>query len=247
MKANVTDVAQMLDDLELPLAAARLRKIQDGPELSNFSSVQLLRAVIEPQYLDHMNVRYTTNLRLSALVNKSAVAENLKTGNGRVYYNDPTVQQILSFRFVENRQNVGVYGKTGAGKSYFLSACCVEACRENIRCRAVDYCDLLDELLVLSRDNLTKYRKRVKYYSKIQLLFIDDFCISRYSEEGIKILYHLIKSRTDLGTSTMFSSQYSPDEWGKYLSYEEDCYGKLDGIRRRLTNGHTILIEKAKK
>ena len=87
----------------------------------------------------------------------------------------------------------------------------------------------------------------MKYYSKIQLLFIDDFCISRYSEEGIKILYHLIKSRTDLGTSTMFSSQYSPDEWGKYLSYEEDCYGKLDGIRRRLTNGHTILIEKAKK
>lgn len=152
----------------------------------------------------------------------------------------------VTFLFVENRQNVGVYGKTGADKSYFLSACCVEACRENIRCRAVDYCDLLDELVVLSRDNLTRYRKRVKYYSKIQLLFIDDFCISRYSEEGIKILYHLIKSRTDLGTSTMFSSQYSPDEWGKYLSYEEDCYGKLDGIRRRLTNGHTILIEKAK-
>ena len=42
MKAKVTDVAKMLDDLELPLAAARLRKIQDGPELSNFSSVQLL-------------------------------------------------------------------------------------------------------------------------------------------------------------------------------------------------------------
>ena len=37
----------------------------------------------------------------------------------------------------------------------------------------------------------------------------------RYSEEGIKILYHLIKLRDDLGTSTLFSCQYSPDEWGK--------------------------------
>ena len=29
------------------------------------------------------------------------------------------------------------------------------------------------------------------------------------------------------------------------LSYEPECYGKLDGIRRRLTTGFTVLIEKA--
>ena len=109
----------------------------------------------------------------------------------------------------------------------------------------VDYCDLLDELLTLSRcDNLDRYRKKLKYYARIQILFIDDFAISRYSEEGIKILYHLIKTRTDLKTTTMFTSQYAPSEWGKYLSDEENCYGKPDGIRRRLTTGHTVHIEK---
>ena len=76
------------------------------------------------------------------------------------------------------------------------------------------------------------------------MLFIDDFALSRYSEEGIKILYHLIKKRDNFGTSTLFSYQYSPDEWGNQLSYEEGCYGKLDGIRRRLTTGYTILIER---
>lgn len=79
----------------------------------------------------------------------------------------------------------------------------------------------------------------------LQLLFIDDFAISRYSEEGMKVLYHLIKLRSDFGTSTLFSSQYAPDEWGKYLSDESECYGKLDGIRRRLTTGYTVLIELA--
>ena len=58
-------------------------------------------------------------------------------------------------------------------------------------------------------------------------------------------LYHLIKLRDDLGTSTLFSCQYSPDEWGNQLSDEKECYGKLDGIRRRLTTGFTVLIEKA--
>lgn len=51
--------------------------------------------------------------------------------------------------------------------------------------------------------------------------------------------------RDDLGTSTLFSCQYSPDEWGKQLSDENECYGKLDGIRRRLATGFTVLIEKA--
>ena len=37
----------------------------------------------------------------------------------------------------------------------------------------------------------------------------------------------------------------SPDEWGNQLSDEKECYGKLDGIRRRLTTGFTVLIEKA--
>ena len=61
----------------------------------------------------------------------------------------------------------------------------------------------------------------------------------------MKVLYHLIKLRSDFGTSTLFSSQYAPDEWGNYLSDESECYGKLDGIRRRLTTGYTVLIELA--
>ena len=85
-----------------------------------------------------------------------------------------------------------------------------------------------------------------QFYSRIQLMFIDDFAINRYPEETVNILYHLIKMRTDRGTSTMFSCQYSPDEWGKVIGDDTSCYGKLDGIRRRLINGYTVLIEKSK-
>ena len=244
MNAFGVDIATMLDDLKLPLAAIRWKEILHGPELENLSAQQLLREVLEPQYIESMNNRYETNLRLSALINKSALISNLVSGSVR-RYNDEVVRQLLTFRFAQNRMNVGVYGITDAGKSYFMAAFCKEACRKNYRCKYVDYCDLLDELLVLSRyENLDKYRKKLKYYSRIQILFLDDFAISRYSEEGIKILYHLIKTRTDLGTSTMFTCQYAPSEWGKQLSDEEGCYGKLDGIRRRLTTGYTVHIEK---
>ena len=211
MKNNpTTDIYEMLDTLSLPVAAQRFMELSKSPELGSYTALQFVREVLEPQYIETLNNRFETNLRLSSLINKGAMAENLKTGNGRIY-NDATVEQILKFHFAENRQNVGIYGVTGAGKSYFLSACCVEACRRNYRCKFVDYSDLLDELIVLN------YRKRIRYHARIQLLFIDDFVISRYSEEGIKILYHLIKLRDDFGISTLFSCQYSPDEWGNQL------------------------------
>ena len=192
MKNETTDIYEMLDTLSLPVAAQRFVELSESPELGSYTALQFIREVLEPQYIETLNKRFETNLRLSSLINKGAVAENLKTGNGRIY-NDATVEQVLTFHFAENRQNVGVYGVTGAGKSYFLSACCVEACRRNYRSKFVDYSDLLDELIVLNRqEDLNKYRKRIRYYARIQLLFIDDFAISRYSEEGIKILYHLI-------------------------------------------------------
>lgn len=245
MKSDYSDIIEMLEFLNLPIASGHFSELMRSPDLTNYNAVQLLREVLEEQYLDKAATKFETNLRLSSLINKGALIENLKTGNGRIY-NDAVVEQLQSFTFAEDRLNVGIYGITGAGKSYFLSAYCVEACRRNYRCKYIDYSDLLDELIILNRqEDLSRYRKRIKYYAKIQLLFIDDFAISRYSEEGMKILYHLIKMKADFGTSTFFTSQYSPDEWGKYLSDEKECYGKLDGIRRRLTTGFTILIEKA--
>ena len=141
MKNNSFDIYEMLDSLALPIAAQRFSDLLKSPEMGDYTAVQFLREILEPQYIDILNRRFETNLRLSSLINKGAMVENLRTGNGRIN-NDPTVEQVLKFHFAENRQNVGIYGITGAGKSYFLSACCVEACRRNYRSKFVDYSDL---------------------------------------------------------------------------------------------------------
>ena len=139
MNHGNTDLRAMLDELDLPLAAARLTEILNSPELGNYSPQQLLREVIEPQYIESINInrRYMTNLRLSRLINKDAQVEKLVTSSVR-RYNEDVVQQLRSFRFAEDRSNVGVYGVTAAGKSYFMSAFCREACRMNYRCVYID-------------------------------------------------------------------------------------------------------------
>jgi len=131
MNAFGVDIATMLDDLKLPLEAIRWKEILRGPELENLSAQQLLREVLEPQYIESMNNRYETNLRLSSLIDKSALVSNLVSGSVR-RYNDEVVRQLLTFRFAQNRMNVGVYGITDAGKSYFMAAFCKEACRKKL-------------------------------------------------------------------------------------------------------------------
>ena len=95
---------------------------------------------------------------------------------------------------------------------------------------------------MLSRKpDLTKYSKKLKYYSRIRLLFIDDFCISRYSEDGIKILYHLLKTRADLGYPTVFTSQHEPSAWGKKLSDDPEFHVRV----RENNEGKMLIARKA--
>ena len=102
MKSETNDIYEMLDILALPVAAQRFAQLSESPELGSYTALQFIREVLEPQYIETLNKRFETNLRLSSLINKGAVAENLKTGNGRIY-NDATVEQVLKFHFAENR------------------------------------------------------------------------------------------------------------------------------------------------
>ena len=65
-------IGKMLDELRLPVSALRWEELSNSPELGELAPQQLLREVLEPQYIDTMNTRYETNLRLSKLLNKGA-------------------------------------------------------------------------------------------------------------------------------------------------------------------------------
>lgn len=58
MNAFGVEIVTMLDDFKLPLAAIRWKEVLRGPELENLSAQQLLREVLEPQYIESMNKSY---------------------------------------------------------------------------------------------------------------------------------------------------------------------------------------------
>lgn len=49
MSNKSVDIATMLDDLNLPVAALRWKEIVTAPKLADFTPYQLFREVLEPQ------------------------------------------------------------------------------------------------------------------------------------------------------------------------------------------------------
>ena len=68
MKNPNADIYEMLDTLSLPVAAQRFMELSKSPELCNYTAMQFIREVLEPQYIETLNNRFETNLRLSSIL-----------------------------------------------------------------------------------------------------------------------------------------------------------------------------------
>lgn len=246
MARNSQDIEEMLDELGMTQMSLRLDELVRSPEGVGLTPLQMLREVVSTQYLQHKNEQFKRNLRLSKLIRQDAELENLRTGPERIY-NENLIGQLKTLEFIDDRKNMTVVGESRAGKTYLLRAFCIEACRKNYRTRFIDYVELMDELLIKKRADLSKFNKRLNYYCRIQVLIIDDFLIEKYSEEATGILYSLVKKRDLLGKTTMVSTQYDPSEWNACLSNDSSTGAQGDGIRSRLIdNGYFIFIERPK-
>ena len=244
MAKNTADIEEMLEYLQLDRMAEELNRLARTPGFPTLTPIQALREIITEEYVAQKNHQIEKSLRLGKLKGCNAQMENLRTGDGRIY-NDNIISQLSTLEFIQDRKNLCILGESGAGKTYAAKAFGVAACNADYRVHFSDFTMLLDDLCILKRKDLAKYQKKIRYFSRIQVLIMDDFLITHIEEERAIILFTLLKQRDELGTSTIISSQYNPETWNRYLGVSDD-YAMPDGIRRRLIDqGYVLLVEKA--
>lgn len=244
MNNLLQEIEQMLDFLKLHTMGKSLKTIMKSNDYSSYDPLQLFRDILSDEYIVQLNTSIDRNLKLAKLTGSDAQIENLKTGNGRVYQ-DSTIKQLASLEFISDRKNIAIFGESDAGKTYASKAFGIQACKNGYRTLFTDFTDLIDYLFMLKDADMNKYKKKLKYYSRIQVLILDDFLISHLGNDRSLILFSLIKNRDELGTSTIITSQYDPRTWISFLESDGN-FAMGDSIRRRLlNNGYSILIEKA--
>lgn len=112
--------------------------------------------------------------------------------------------------YIRNRENLIFIGKHGTGKTHAAVAFGIEACRKGFRTLFTTAAELVNTLTE-ARDE-----KRLKNYltklKRIPLLIIDELGYIPFSEEGAQLLFQVVSSRYEQG-STVITSNLAFAEW----------------------------------
>ena len=100
---------------------------------------------------------------------------------------DPDMlKSLLNLSFMEKRENIVFGGNPGTGKSWLAQMIAPSVCQANKRVRWVDFQPLYRELEHLKLTSVSRFEARLNYYSKFDLLCLDEFL--NYSVEDSYVL-----------------------------------------------------------
>jgi DNA replication protein DnaC len=145
------------------------------------------------------------------------------------------VRSLLDGSFVDRRENLLLFGKTGTGKTHLLSAIAQELVRSGRKVISWPCALLVQELLAAKRD--LKLSRVLKRMSKYEVLLIDDIGYVQQSREEMEVLFTLLAERYERGT-VMLTSNLPFSKWETIFKDPMTTAAAVD----RLVH-HSVILE----
>ena len=119
---------------------------------------------------------------------------------------------LCSMDFIEQKNNVIFLGPPGVGKTHLSVALGIKACMNRYRVLFISVKKLIEDLMLAQHDG--SLIERLMFFSRLDLLIIDELGYMPISKEQANILFQLISSRYEKG-SVILTSNFNFDQWGK--------------------------------
>ena len=145
------------------------------------------------------------------------------------------VRTLLEGSFVDRRENLLLFGKTGTGKTHLLSAIAQELVRAGRKVVSWPCALLVQELLIAKRD--LKLSRVLKRLSQCDVLLIDDIGYVQQSREEMEVLFTLLAERYERGT-VMLTSNLPFSKWETIFKDPMTTAAAID----RLVH-HSVILE----
>src|SRR5271156_246658 len=142
---------------------------------------------------------------------------------------------LLDGAFVDARENVLAFGRSGSGKTHLLCAIAQELVRSGRKILFSPCSLLVQDLLIAKRDlKLSRYLKRL---SKFDVLIIDDLGYVQQNREEMEVLFTLLAERYERG-SVMITSNLPFSKWENIFKDPMTTAAAID----RLVH-HSVILE----
>jgi DNA replication protein DnaC len=235
--ASETEVKQRLVDclqeLHLPTFRECFEDTARRAVQESLSYEQYLGELAEQECQMRRKNRIERWLRDSDLpVEKSLVRFDMKRLPAKVARQ---ARMLLDGVFVDARENVLAFGRSGSGKTHLLCAIAQELVRSGRKVLFSPCSLLVQDLLIAKRDlKLSRYLKRL---SKFDVLIIDDLGYVQQSREEMEVLFTLLAERYERG-SVMITSNLPFSKWENIFKDPMTTAAAID----RLVH-HSVILE----
>lgn len=197
-----------LHQLRLPgMANAFTRQLAD-PDVNTLGFEERLGLLVDEECTVRDAARLKTRLRTAAL-RQSACLEDIDWRHSRGI-DRATLKKLAAGSWLREHLSCLITGATGVGKSYIACALAHQACRDGYRVRYLRLPRLLAELEVARGDG--RYRKLLAQLARLDLIVLDDFGLSAFSDHNRRDLLELLEDRYER-KSTLITSQFPVEQW----------------------------------
>ena len=230
---NGPDLNQHLKDLHLPGVRSYYKDFIRIAIKESLSYESFLLGLLEKEHEVRYNNRVSRFLRQSKLpLEKSMDNFNLKRLPNKVVQ---LTKALLNGDFLDQQENVLVFGNPGSGKTHLLCAIGQELIRQNRRVLFTTCNILVQDLLMAKRD--LKLARKLKTLAKYDAIIIDDIGYVQQNREEMEVLFTLLADRYER-SSMMITSNLPFSKWELIFKDPMVTAAAID----RLVH-HSIIVE----
>lgn len=150
--------------------------------------------------------------------------------------NRKQLYDLKELRFMNNAENILLYGSSGVGKTHLAIAIGVAAARKRQLTYFITCHDLIQQLNKAHREN--RLEAKLKHYAKHKLLIIDEIGYLPVDKQGANLFFQLIAKRYEKN-STIITTNQPFSKWGEVFSDVTLANAILD---RLLHHSHILKI-----
>lgn len=151
--------------------------------------------------------------------------------------NKKQIYDLATLRFLENKENILLYGSSGVGKTHIAVSLGIEAAKKRYITYFISCHDLITQLNKAHSEN--RLEVKLKHYAKYKLLIIDEIGYLPIDKQGANLLFQLIARRYEKN-STIITTNQMFSKWGEVFSDPVIANALLD---RLIHHSHIIKIK----
>jgi DNA replication protein DnaC len=231
-------IEQTLEKLSAMKLSGMLATLQDwlqrGAKAQDLEPTDLVGLLVDAEWTARQNRQLTRRLQ-EARFPVRATVEAIDYQHPRGLQKQKMLE-LVSCRWLVERQNLIITGPTGIGKTWLPCALGDKACRDGYRVLYTRAPRLFDELYRARADGT--YPRLLQRYAKTHLLIIDDLGSTPLEASERRDLREILEDRYSV-TSTIITSQLDPTHWHSFIG--DDTIA--DAVADRLVhNAHRLKL-----